>query len=264
MRYFTQPSIGTPLNPAHTLNSGLVGYWPMGEGAGSVTRDMSGKGNHGTLINMVQGSTSGWTGGKFGSGILFDGVNDVVQIPHNASLNLTNRFAISLWFKPSVLTQTNRYLLSKVLSAAINDNAYSVIWEYVNNTVEFYSGSFTGTNPRLNTQIVVTKADWSHVMYVYDGFLLRSWLNGVVVNASSPTFNLVPTTGNLFIGNLNLTSLAQPAAAAIAEVRIYNRALTVEESQRLYHDPFCMYEQENKFRWLTTFDRKGSFFFSRL
>jgi len=36
--------------------TGLVGYWPMNEGAGTSTEDMSGNGNTGTLLNMDESS----------------------------------------------------------------------------------------------------------------------------------------------------------------------------------------------------------------
>ncbi|MHC4206918.1 MAG: LamG domain-containing protein, partial [Planctomycetota bacterium] len=57
------------------ITDGLIGYWPLDEGAGFTTADMSeaGYGFDGTL-------TGGpiWTGGQFGSALNFDGADDYV------------------------------------------------------------------------------------------------------------------------------------------------------------------------------------------
>ena len=60
---------GTPLDPSNPINRGLVGWWPMWEGAGGKTLDISGNNNHGTLTNGPL-----WAGG----GLSFDGANDYI------------------------------------------------------------------------------------------------------------------------------------------------------------------------------------------
>ena len=49
-------------------NLGLVGYWSMNEGTGTMAGDGSGNGNRGTLTN---GPT--WVDGKRGKALNFDG-----------------------------------------------------------------------------------------------------------------------------------------------------------------------------------------------
>ncbi|MEI7581426.1 LamG-like jellyroll fold domain-containing protein [Runella sp.] len=81
-----------------------------------------------------------------GAALNFDGVNDYVVVPHNATLNFTTNFTFSLWFKANSNSQTQKYLMSK-------GNSYAIIYEFVDNQVEFSSSAFTGDDPRTNSQM---------------------------------------------------------------------------------------------------------------
>jgi len=75
--------------PAEVSNDGgLVGLWHMNEGSGNITNDSSGLGNNGTCYNA--GHLCNWTVGRFGYGVLFDGVDDYVDCGNDASLD--NKF----------------------------------------------------------------------------------------------------------------------------------------------------------------------------
>ena len=60
--------------------NGLIAYWPLDEGSGSVADDMSSQDHQGT----VTGAT--WTTGLSGGALSFDGVNDEVQTESNLSV----------------------------------------------------------------------------------------------------------------------------------------------------------------------------------
>jgi hypothetical protein len=75
--------------------SGLVSWWP-GEGNAN---DIVGT-NHGTL----QGG-AGFAPGVVGQAFSFDGVDDYVQIPHNANLDPgTGSFSLDAWIKTTQAT----------------------------------------------------------------------------------------------------------------------------------------------------------------
>src|SRR3990167_9085959 len=67
---------------AAVSNLGLVGYWSMNEGTGTVAGDASGNNNRGILTN---GPT--WVDGKRGKALNFDGVGDYVNAGSAASLD---------------------------------------------------------------------------------------------------------------------------------------------------------------------------------
>jgi hypothetical protein len=56
--------------------SGLVGWWKLDEGEGSIVRDSSGNGNNGIAI----GSPT-WTTGPAGVALSFNGTTDYIRIP---------------------------------------------------------------------------------------------------------------------------------------------------------------------------------------
>jgi hypothetical protein len=190
-------------------------------------KDVSGNGNDGSLW----GTTS--TQGKIGKARSFNGTSDYVSISDSNSLDLSTNFTISLWFKADVLTQTNRYLLSKLNDAA-SDNAYSVIWEYVDNTIEFYSNDFTGTAPRTGSGIKIDDTLWHHIAYTYNGTNWSGYKDGVPVFSTARTFSLNATTGSLHLGAFRPNSTFGWTDGNLDEVRIDNTARTSDEIRQAY------------------------------
>ena len=225
----------------NALNAnGLVGQWSFDgkqtvwtSSSAATTLDTSGNNNTGTLTSMSQ-STSPVIG-KIGQGLYFDGSNDYVSVADANSLDLANNFTISVWFKPAVLTQTNRYLLSKLKTGTDVDNAYSIIWEYVDNTIEFYSGDYTGTAPRTGSGISISDTSWHHVVYSYDGTTWAGYKDGTNVFSVARTFSLNSSNKPLILGNLNAVGGNFFANGSIDDVRIYNRALSADEIASLYN-----------------------------
>ncbi|NHC16580.1 LamG domain-containing protein, partial [Motilibacter deserti] len=70
-----------------------VGAWPLDEGRGSVTEDVSGGGHDGTLVN---GPT--WVTGKSGNALQFNGTNQYVDTGAQA-VDTTGNYTVSAWAK---------------------------------------------------------------------------------------------------------------------------------------------------------------------
>jgi len=237
-KYFTKPPIGTPLNKAHSLNRGLVGYWSFGEGAGGKTQDLSGNGNHGTLANIVQGETSGWAGGKFGRTLNFDGVDDTVDVGSSLALTPTTGFTFSAWIY--------------INGANANFGTIYASWS-PSSAVFIGTGLGDSTiiqvyfNGALNFQITsVPRNQWIHLVVTNNGATAVAYFNGVQVGTAAAT--LISNSGKKSIG-FDVERVNYPFKGNIDEARVYNRVLSVNEILQLYTDPFCMFEQESKYRW---------------
>jgi len=76
--------------PVSTAN--LVGWWRMDETGGTLVADSSGLGNNGTNIGGVT-IVPGW----LNNGLSFDGIDDKVIVPDNASLRLPGAFTVESW-----------------------------------------------------------------------------------------------------------------------------------------------------------------------
>jgi len=78
----------------------------------------------------------------------------------------TRPFTISFWFKPtSLISVTSRYAFYwRYTDATGTSNTYqAIIWEYVNNSLEFFAPWSTGTDPRIGSQIALSDTNWHHI-----------------------------------------------------------------------------------------------------
>jgi len=71
--------------------AGLVSYWGFEEGSGATAYDNTGA-NNATLYNAPA-----WLAGKYGGGLLFDGINDYADAGNGASLTIANSLTLEAW-----------------------------------------------------------------------------------------------------------------------------------------------------------------------
>ncbi len=200
--------------PANNL--GLQLYYSFDEGTSTQVTDFSGNRRNGTLQNMAHPATasSGWTNGKFGKGINFDGTNDNVSF---SGLTLGTTNTISMWIKP----QTGADYQGMISDAS---GFNGLFYRDTTGLVDFY---YSGADHHNNTSI--QKNVWTHVVVVNNAGSVTFYVNGVSdgTSGSAPGYTPVnigtaePTTDEDFTGSID-------------EVRIYNRALTVNEVRNLY------------------------------
>ena len=127
--------------------------------------------------------------------------NAYVSVVHHADLQLINNFKIKFDFKAATLAQTNKYIMSK-------QNRPGIIWEYVNNTIEFFAdgtGGYSGTNPRTDSGITINDTEWHTIVYEYNGSTWKGSRDGTEVFSVSRTFSLGTNTNNWIFGNSTTT-----------------------------------------------------------
>ncbi|MER3407150.1 MAG: hypothetical protein C4278_01870, partial [Patescibacteria group bacterium] len=104
--------VGNDLNIPNP-QSGLVLYLPFDDGPGATTtKDFSGYGNNGRLYNFNTfgfSTTSGWTNGKIGWALAFDGVNDYVALPSGFA-NFSSGFSVAVWGYPTANGWWERFI----------------------------------------------------------------------------------------------------------------------------------------------------------
>ncbi len=224
-------------------NLGLVGYWSFNEATGTKATDMSGNGNTGTLTGANGLPT--WTGGRLGSALNFDGVDDYVSSPYAPSTLAA--FSTSFWVKFDNFNDTYNGILAQQISSSpqaggwtwyCNSSGLFIIYAR-SNGVNFLgsSGESTGWTPSTNI--------WYHVATTWDSTgdgKVRFYVNGSLtytsVGTSSSAMTSVP---KLMMGSLQWSDSNQNAIFSdqqlhglIDEVRVYNRALTATEIANLY------------------------------
>lgn len=202
------------------LSNGLVGWWRLDGDA----KDSSGNGKDGSLNNFV---SNGWTSGKFGGALAFDGTDDFVSAGSTGDFNMDNAFTVSLWFnKNSTLVRT---ALGKYLDGADQRLGYKLM---IGGNVQFTLWNTRSPYAIQSAASTVSANGWYHVAFTEaSGTTGTLYLNGVAVASGAMPQATDTTTTPLYIGQSDSLSYFD---GIIDDVRIYNRALSASEVQQLY------------------------------
>jgi len=199
--------------------------WLAGDGD---VNDKTGNGNDGTLQNGA-----GYTVGKVGQSFSFDGVDDQVTIPDNASQNGGTNLTIEAWINPTNLphgatilqkrTSGNigGYLLEPTQpsgSGAPNGLAFIIM--------------IGGVYSTLNPANVVVPNVWQHVAATYDGSFMRIYVNGVEV-ANKPQSGAIDNVAAPVMIGRNIVNPSAAFLGKIDEISVYNRALSATEIESI-------------------------------
>ena len=87
---------GTSTYRTDVLSDGPAAYWRLGESAGTVAADEKGTSN-GTYQNGVALGRAGVLTADTNTAVSFDGVDDIVTVPHSSSLSATSGVTLEAW-----------------------------------------------------------------------------------------------------------------------------------------------------------------------
>ncbi len=239
-----------PISPT----AGLVGYWPLDEGVGTMTVDRSGSGRHGVLVG----------GAAWGAGsVSLDGIDDHVDL--GAFDVPSSELTIAAWIHADDLDNCSANdcrVLSKATGTAEADHYFML------STIE--TGGETRLRFRLKTGGTTTtlvassgalvEGQWIHAAAVYDGTTMSLYKDGNLVGSTgkSGTVTGAPTVP-VWIGGNPPDAGAKPWDGLLDEVRLYDRALSQQEirdlpgpgSNSIFEDGF---ESGDTSAWSNTID----------
>jgi hypothetical protein len=210
----------------------MVAHWKLDGNADDPVG-----GNHGT----VYGSTE-WTIGKIDGALDFGGgVGDYVSIPHDDSLDLTNNFSISAWFKPEN-TGLFLFIICKGNVPAYSEGgAYSILYAPGVDILSFCvrdsnDNEFRCASPSLPLN------GWTHVVGTFSDGNIKIYKDGVLSDSEDlGTSTIRSNNGPLGIGAEG--DGESPFSGTIDDVRIYGRALSEVEVGELVNlgmpEPYC-------------------------
>ena len=179
-------------------------------GSGSTWNDLSGVGNHGTLVN---GPTFDANTNK--GAFTFDGTNDYVNFG-NSSILQQSTGTLSAWTKASSPGAGYRGIIAK-------QGAYGLF--YTNSVLVAYD--WAADAPR-STGINIADNTWKNVVLTYQSGVsngTRIYINGVSVLTT--TITILSQVANLFGGAE--ANASQYASCQISSFNMYNRALSAAE-----------------------------------
>jgi len=193
-------------------------------GSGTTWTDLSGNGNNGTLVNGV-----GYNGSNLGS-LSFDGVDDFVS-SFPTQISGTNSNTITVWFRT---TSTSRQGLCGTREQ-LSNNGWVLCINRTNsgNLTYFHVGGgllevFAGIST--NTWYCATST------YNSSSGVATLYLNGNQIENAQSSFSTITSSNfNGMIGDEGTFSLSNRLSGNIAQVSIYNRALTAAEIQQNFN-----------------------------
>jgi len=226
------PGGGTCASVVFTAaSSGLGAAYGFNEGTGTTTADASGNANTGQIHG------AGWTSGRYGNALSFDGSSSYVDLGNPASLQTTGSMTWSAWVFITANPPKDAQIVARSTGTAgwelktSSDTGARTFAIAIASNGNGQTQRYSNTIPSLNTWYYVAglynQASTSLDIYV-NGLLDDGVLNGAV--PKSQTLVSVNTTigGNTTIGK---SSSVEYFDGTIDELRIYTTALSQEQIQ---------------------------------
>jgi len=213
-----QPDSSVAIGDVWSFSTGtLVGWWKLDENTGLTANDSSVNDNHGTLNNMLGDE---WTDGAIDGALEFDGINDYVDCG-NDGLNITDEITLSawVWHDAFIPDQAERYVTVRSEIAVIRKTSDGRLHFYIKTD---------GTLRHLWSD-VLTERQWHHVAGTWDGITQRLYFEGAEIDSQVPGGVLDGT-----VSGVDLSSSTESLNGVLDDIRIYNRALSVEEVAGIY------------------------------
>ncbi|MBP9751907.1 MAG: LamG domain-containing protein [Candidatus Moranbacteria bacterium] len=228
--YWKQAQAGA--NIKAPSNSGLKAYWKFDETAGTSATDSSGNNNTGTLQ-----SSPSRVEGKKNKAITFNGSNQYVSVPDSTSINIGTAVTVSAWVKGDSWADgdTNAVYI-KYLShyVTVNTSGNVGVYGYGKSPVGYHH-----SNQALKTGI------WYNIAVTIDASEFRIYIDGKLDKTVSATGTLSTSAGQAAAIGAEPGGGSRYFNGSIDEVRIYNRALPMEEIASSYAETKIDYSFEN-------------------
>lgn len=150
----------------------------------------------------------------------FDGENDMINVAHSNSLNISQHITLESWIYPTDGTNAIQNVMGK--STADNNNGYIFPrtddgWK----TISFFlhlNGQWkvlTASYPGIN--------QWHHASATYDGYVMRIYIDGILAASTDAAGDITTNTNKLVFGQQ--IGFVEYYKGKVEEARIWNRAL---------------------------------------
>lgn len=167
-------------------------------------------------------------GGEFVTGwketaLRFNGVNDYVIIDHSQTLDLQEQVTISAWVK--IFSNINKGRWPNIVGKG---NSYFIRGDDDSNS--FYGRVYVDGTAKTVYINDVPLAMWNHFVLTYDGYSVRSYLNGELVDEIEASGEIDSNTAKLEIGRNG----GYYFDGDIDEIKILKRSLSKDEVKLLF------------------------------
>ena len=211
------------------------GHWTFEEGVGTEAADSSGNGHTATLANGVS-----WVSSPMGSGVAANGsARQFVSIPP-IRLSETRAMTVSMWANRTYSTSGGTVLFEAGYDYGASRTAFWLLPD--DGTCHGIQAGLRGdVGSSSNCYGQPTSGAWHHLAVVFDksqsaGSAVALYVDGLL---QAPTWNVGAATNSNNFGNDPIYLFAREGISAfgsgmIADLQIYNTALSAEQIQQIY------------------------------
>ena len=222
------------------VTSGLVGYWPMDDGSGSIVRDSSGNGNNGWLSTSYRPV---WQplGGRIDGALLFDGTGGhVINEDIGIDVNGLDALTVSAWVRSNNIGTDSGFIIFSDPDLTDNrDMRYDKAGASGSGTNLIKCGiTSTGGRQQLESSSNVQVTDWQHLAMTWcSGDVVRLYIDGI---EDTPMWVEPATVGTLsgftklIVGKGGKDTRNTSWNGLIDEVAVFEQKLTSSQVRRLY------------------------------
>jgi hypothetical protein len=235
-----------------------VALWHFNEGSGNITTDSCSG-----ITGYILGSNITWINGKYGKSILFNGIDNYVNVGNKLNQSFDN-FSIYAWVKanlPSADYQTfvgreinyqgtyfwNFALAKDSVNQGYPESSYFNLFDNGNqNVVGTY---FT---PQYDT---ISDGSWHLLVGTFEGATQNMSLyydGNIVTSAIATNSNILSSTDYFLMGsafNSDISNFAYFLNGSLDDVAVFNKVLTPTEIANFYNPTpqnFTCYSNANK------------------
>jgi len=224
------PNISRRVDPTHPMGQGIVGWWPMQEGVGTVIRDIGQYGNHGAWV----GSTNSWVAGNLGKAVNLTGASGgYISIPSSASLQVANAMTACIWANRTSAGVNGALFHKGTLGSSYGD--WCLVYDGSYSTYPDFRIAYPSSGLIVGIGTPATNT-WHFIVATFDKANAKLFVNGTQVDSKPYTTAIAQTATPLNIGVYYGVPYAH--AGPLAHARLYNRALSAAEIAQIYADPW--------------------------
>ncbi len=218
---------------ANSLQSHLVGWWPLDEGYGSVAHDMSGNGNNGTFVSPSWApfaNTSAFQAAEFngqGAGTYTGTLGSYINVSSSPVLKPTH-LTVGAWVEANSDTP---WMFVAGVQATASDGSYYL--SMTGNSIgEMTFGTYNSTVAVRTNSTPLQLGKWYYVVGTYNGTNASIFINGKLSGSVPDSQLIYYIPSKLFrIGNL---AGFDDWNGIISNVQVYNTSLTAQQIAQQY------------------------------
>ncbi len=223
------------LPTAYAATNDYVNYWTFDEGGGRSANDLVG-GQNGVLVGTSTGF--GWASGKVGTALGMDGAAGTGVALPNAFLS-GSQGTISLWLKMNDLSDRN-IVFSGMSTISNNVYAEFVVDRDGRPTFQFRDTT-DGNDHKAQATHLLNKNEWYNVVFTANAQGYHVYINGEEATVAGENvgrwFSDISNQTFIYrIGASDATPMSGSFNGYLDDVKIYNRALNIDEVTVLYNE----------------------------